>query len=50
MLDRARTLIFVVKVSDPEGETMTGVTMYKFAMLKSPEIIHLGKLHISPAW
>ena len=47
---RARTLISVVKVSDPEGETVTCGSMYKFAMLNSLEIHPLGKTLISPNW
>ena len=40
----------MVKVSNPEGETMTCGSPYKFAMLNSPEISHLGKILISPNW
>ena len=46
-LDRAQTLISVVKVSNPEGETMTRGSLYKFAMLNCPETCHLGKTLIS---
>ena len=38
----------VVNISEPEGETVTRGSPYKFAMLNSPEISHLGKLCISP--
>ena len=41
-------LFYVVKVLDPEGETVTHGSMYKFAMLKSLEISHLGKLSYVP--
>ena len=47
-LDRAWNLPSVVKISDPEGETVTRGSLYKFAMLNSPEISHLGKTLISP--
>ena len=48
--DRARTVLSVVKASDPEGETVTRDSLYKFAMLNSPEISHLGKTLIIPNW
>ena len=48
--DRARTVVSVVKVSDPEGETVTHGSPYKFVMLNSPEISHRGKIRISPNW
>ena len=34
--DRARTVVSVVKVSDPEGETVTCGSPYKFAMMNNP--------------
>ena len=46
--DRARNVLSVVKVSDPEGETVTRGSLYKFSMLNSPKISHLGKTLISP--
>ena len=46
--DRARNLISMVKFLDPEGETMTHGILYKFAMLNSPEISHLGKTLSKP--
>ena len=49
-IDRALTLISVVKVSDPDDETGRRGSPYKFAMLNSPEISHLGKTIISPNW
>ena len=48
--DRAWTVLSVVKVSDPEDETMTRGSLYKFAMLNSPKISHLGKNLINPNW
>ena len=50
VIDRAQTLIYVVKFSDPEGEIMTCGSPYKFAILNSPERSHLGKTLISPKW
>ena len=44
------TLISMVKVSDHEGEIVTRGSPYKFAMLNSPKISHLGKMLISPNW
>ena len=48
--DSEKTLIFLVKVSNPEGEIVTCGSLYKFTMLNSPEISHLGKTLISPNW
>ena len=48
--DRARIVLSVLKVSDPEGETVTCGSLYKFSMLNSPQIHHLGKTLISPNW
>ena len=48
--DRAQTLIYVVKVLDPDDEIMTHGSPYKFSMLNSPQKNHLGKLGISPIW
>ena len=45
---RAWTLIYVVKISDPEGEIVTHGSSYKFYILNSPEISHLGKMCINP--
>ena len=39
---RAWNLIYVVNVSDLEDETMTCGSLYKFSMLNSLEICHLG--------
>ena len=46
--DRERTVLSVVSILDPEGETVTRGSLYKFAMLNSPQNSHLGKLSISP--
>ena len=48
--DRAWTILSVVKNFDHEGETLTRGSLYKFAMLKSLEIGHLGKTLINPNW
>ena len=50
VLYREWSLVFVINVSDPEGETVPCRSPYKFDMLNSPEISHLGKLCISPNW
>ena len=50
VIDRAWTLIFMVKFLDPKGETMTCGSLYMFAMLNIPETSHLGKPLISPNW
>ena len=42
--ERAQTVLSMVNVSHPEGETVTRGSLYKFAMLNSIEISHLGKL------
>ena len=46
----AWTVISMVKVSDPEDETMTHGSSYNLAMLNNPQNSHLGKLNISPTW
>ena len=48
--DRERTFLSLVKGSDPDDETWTRRSPYKFAILNSPEIIHLGKTLIIPSW
>ena len=48
--DSERTIISLVNVSYPEGETMTRGSPYKFTIIKSHEISHLGKTRISPNW
>ena len=49
-LDRAWTLLSVVKIADLEDQTVTHGILYKFAMLNSIERSHLGKNIISPNW
>ena len=41
--NKAWNLISMVKLSDPDDETGTRGSSYKFAMLNSPEISHLWK-------
>ena len=48
--NRAQNLISLVKVSDLDDETVTRGSPYKFFMMNSPEISHLGKTIISPNW
>ena len=48
--ERERTVIFVVKCSDLDGEMVTCFSLYKFAMLNSPETSHLVTTLISPNW
>ena len=48
--DREQNLHFVLKFSEFEGETVTCGSLYKFSMLNSPEISHLGKNLITPNW
>ena len=50
VLDRARTVIYVVKFLDPGDETLSRGSLYKFAMMNSPKIGHLWKTLISPNW
>ena len=40
----------MVNVSDPDDETLTCGSKYKFAMMNSIEIFHLGKTLISSNW
>ena len=47
---RGWNVLFVVKVSNPKGEKVTHGSLYKFAMLNSIEINHLGKTLISTNW
>ena len=49
-LDREHIVISMIKFSYPKGETVTPGNPYKFGMLNSPEISHLGKTLISPNW
>ena len=46
--DRAWNVISVVKISEHEGETVTCGSPYKFTMVNSPEIIHLGNQLVKP--
>ena len=48
--DRAQTVLSMVNILDLEGETVTCGSPYKFSMLNSPKISHLGKTFISPNW
>ena len=48
--DRARTVLSVVKISNPEGETVTCGSPYKFIILNSPELSHHGKSILSLNW
>ena len=50
VLDRAQTVLSVVKVSDLEGETVTCGSPYNFATLNNPETRNLGKTLIRPNW
>ena len=47
-IDREWTLIYVVNVSYHDGEIGTRGIPYKFAMMNSSEISHIGKNLISP--
>ena len=46
--NREQTVLYVVKVSYPEGETVSLRRSYKFYIMKSHEISHLGKTRIIP--
>ena len=46
--ERAWTLLSVVKISNPEDETVTHGSPYKFTLLNSPKMSHVGKTRISP--
>ena len=48
--DKAPNLLSLIKFLDPKGETVTHGSLYKFTMLNSLEIRHLGKTLISPNW
>ena len=48
--ERSRTILYVVKIVDPKFETVTCVSPYKFTLLDSLEMSHLGKTCISPNW
>ena len=46
--DRAQTVVSVVRFLDPECETVTRGSLYKFVMLNNPQNSHLRKLSIIP--
>ena len=48
--DMAWTVLSVVKFSDPDDETGTHGSPYKFSMLNSPKLSQRGKTIISPNW
>ena len=50
VLERARTLILVVQISDSEDEPVTRGIPYNFVVLNSPVTGHLGKRIINPKW
>ena len=47
---REWTIISMVKYLDPDDEIGTCGILYKFAMMNSSEISHLGKTLIRPNW
>ena len=42
--ERARIVLFVVRVSDPKDETVTHGSLYNFVVLNSPVTGHLWKM------
>ena len=46
----SRTLIFVVRISEPEDEPVTRGMPYNFIVLNSPVTGHLGKRIINTKW
>ena len=50
VLDREQIVYSLERGLDLEYTLVTHGSLYKFAMLNSPEISHLGKLRISPTW
>ena len=40
----------MLKIEDPEDEIETRGSAYKFTLLNSLEMSHLGKMRISPNW
>jgi len=50
VLERARTLILVVQISDSEDEPVTHGMPYNFVVLNNPVTGHLGKRIINPKW
>ena len=45
-----RTLISMVRISEPEDELVTRGMPYNFTVLNSPITGHLGKMIINPNW
>ena len=50
VLEIARTILFVVRISEPEDETVTRGMPYNFTVLNIPVTGHLGKMIINPKW
>ena len=48
--ERAQKLLSVIQVSNPEDETVTLGSPYKFTILNSPVTGHLGKRIINTKW
>ena len=48
--DKEQNLIYFVKVSDSDDETVTHGSPHKLANMNSLEISHLWKTLISPNW
>ena len=48
--ERARHVISLVQISEPEYEPATRGMPYNFIILNSPVTGHLGKMIISPNW
>ena len=47
-IERARTLIFLVRIADPEDETVKRGSLYNFTILNSLVMCHLWKRIINP--
>ena len=48
--ERARTVLSVVQISEPEYEPVTCGMPYNFTVLNRPVTGHLGKMIIDPNW
>ena len=48
--EKARTVLSVVQISEPEDEPVTRGIPYNFVVLNSPVTGHLGKMIINPNW
>ena len=48
--ERARTILSMVQILEPEEETVTRGMPYNFVVLNSPVTGHLGKRIINPNW